>query len=178
VTQMRAMMAYKVKFELNPSTNEIKKWVNAVETKVLSNLTEFWELRAVPIVAQSVANIFVTEGVGTWAPLNPAYAARKSRTHPFKTILRRSDLYFKSSTDRKRSGNLFETTPKSMTYGINLSAFGKPYPIFHELGTKKMPARPVWSLLVKLPAFKLKLIVALRKYLKDKVAVESKRVFG
>lgn len=159
----------KIKVKTNPSIEHLQSTLKKVEAEVFEDLREFWEKRAVKIVAQEVGRMFATEGLGAWAPLNSKYAARKAKVYPMRTILRLSNAFFKAATDRRSGANVFEFSKDKMTYGVNSSKFPAPYPLFHERGTSKMPARPIWSILGKSVVLKRNMVISLRLYLKQKV---------
>ena len=97
----------------------------------------------VPVVADAAERIFRTEGKGQWAPLSPQYAAWKARFYPGAGILVRTGAYFEAATTPGGAYNVIEIDDKSLTYGVE----GLDYPSFHETGTKRLPARPVFALL-------------------------------
>ena len=166
-----------IKFSQTPTDEELKKMLTLIERDVMSNLTTFWT-KAVPIIAAETARIFVTQGYGGWQALSPNYTKWKARVRPLVTILRLTDKYFKAATQKGDPGNLIKKTRKKLTYGIDISAFDPPYPIFLEEGTAKMPARPVWSNLASSNALREKLVIALRDWTSKKVQKELKKVFS
>jgi hypothetical protein len=68
-----------------------------------------------------------------WAPLSPAYAAEKSRTHPGRSILIR-DGGLRQAASRPRR----EATPRTLTLWID-----DPVAAYHQEGTTRMRARPL-----------------------------------
>ena len=106
----------------------------------LSDLTPFWQNTAVPVTKRLFASIFQGEGqtplTSRWAPLSPQYKAWKERNYPGKTILRRTDRLFHSVVNNPN----LNITPERLTFGTNV-----PYASFHETGTSKMPARPLFG---------------------------------
>ena len=160
-----------------PTEQQLKRWIRSVETEAMSDMNDFWNSKAVPIVAAEVGRVFVTQGFASWQALSPLYAARKEKVRPMATILRLTDKYFRAATRVGDSGNFVETGKTDMRYGINLSAFEVPYPLFHEEGTSKMPARPVWSTLAESPALSNKLVVAFQAWMAEKVDEQSKKIF-
>ena len=149
----------KFNISMSPDLSEVISAVKRVETEVLSDLTEFWEKYARKVVVQEIATIFATEGRGTWPNLSPEYAKWKARAYPGKTILRRTDMYFRASTRKGAKGNLYEADKDSMTWGVEPEVFesitGAPYPEYLERGVMGMgkrkglfaiPARPVYYL--------------------------------
>ena len=118
----------------------------------LSNLTPFWNDFAAPLIAGEISEIFLTEGRGEWPDLSPEYADEKAITHPGKTILRRDDNYIQAATSTAHPGNIFETTPDFMVWGVDggwfESRFGENYPERHELGLG-VPRREVFGKLTE-----------------------------
>lgn len=84
---------------------------------------------------------FESEGAagasGRWAPLSAGYARSKQASHPDKPILRADDDLFASLTDPEAAGAILRPEPDSLTIGTSV-----PYAIFHQRGTRHMPARP------------------------------------
>ena len=113
------------------------------------NLRPFWRDLLVPLLISEIIEVFRTEGRGTWPPLSPAYAARKRRLRPGKTILRYDDHIIESLSSTSAHGNVFDSQPQEMTWGLDPDAFkrwgGAPYPIFHELGTSRLPKREIFN---------------------------------
>lgn len=103
-----------------------------------SDLTPFWNDSAAGLVSDRVAEVFGTEGHGTWDPLNPAYVEAKAETYPGRGILEQTGTYLAAATDIAHPGNVFVATPTEMVYGIDagyfVSRFGENYPERHELG--------------------------------------------
>ena len=83
--------------------------------------------------------------------LHPAYAAEKAITHPGKTILRRDDNYIQAATSTAHPGNISHFGPSEMIWGVDggyfEAVYGENYPEQHELGTERLPARPVFALI-------------------------------
>lgn len=101
----------------------------------LADLRPFWPL-LVPVFIGWMRDQFSSEGGWgghQWAPLSPAYAVEKARTHPGRTILiRDGDLRRAASQPRR------ETTPRTLTLWIDDPKAG-----YHQDGTDRMPARPL-----------------------------------
>ena len=171
---------FEIKMSLNPTTRELKQWVEGMEKHVLEDLTPFWDSMAQPLVVEEIARIFATQGHGSWAPLSDKYHLYKSRVFPGKTILRRKDTYFRAST-RKGAGNVYERDKDRMEWGVDLdwfaSAFGYPYPVAHEEGRGANPKRPVYELAANSRALNNNLVLGLRQYLHKSIAKEAKKVF-
>lgn len=84
---------------------------------------------------------FESEGAagasGRFAPLSASYARSKQTSHPDKPVLRADDDLFVSLTDPEAAGAILRPEPDSLTIGTSV-----PYAIFHQRGTRHMPARP------------------------------------
>lgn len=101
----------------------------------LEDLRPFWPL-LVPVFIGWMRDQFSSEGGWggqQWAPLSPAYAVEKARTHPGRSILiREGDLRRAASEPRR------EATPRTLTLWID-----DPKVDYHQEGTERMPARPL-----------------------------------
>ena len=127
----------------------LQGYLNQLETQ-LTDYTRLWSDFIAPLVAGEIAEVFETEGRGEWPPLHPAYAAEKEITHPGKTILRRDDNYIQAATSTRHPGNIARFTHTDMVWGVDggyfEAVYGENYPENHELGTDRLPARPVFEL--------------------------------
>ena len=114
--------------------------------RLSENLTDGfdWESLA-PMVAEAAADVFASQGRGGWAQLSPAYARWKERNFPGKGILDLTGAYISAATQIGAPHNLVEVGPDHLTYGVE----GLDYPVFHESGTDRLPARPVFDLLAE-----------------------------
>lgn len=104
---------------------------------------------------------FETQGArgGTpWAPLSPAYAAWKQKYFPGLPILQLTRSMW--SQFAVGTGMLLEIKPLSLHMRPTLD-----YPIFHQRGTKRMPARRVVQLT---EADKVRWLKILHNYCYDK----------
>lgn len=168
-------------FGTTPTLNQLKKWIVAVERKIISDLTEFWDDYASPLVIDEMTRIFTTEGYGTWAALSPKYKAQKEKAYPGKTILRRKDTFFQAVTRKDVQGNRYFRDADEMALGVDIgwfkSTYGFPYPVAHEFGTDKMSARPVFSTAAESEILQNKLVEGLKDYLHKKINEEAQRVF-
>ena len=118
----------------------------------LRDYRRFWTDFVTPFTYAEIDDIFDTGGRGSWADLDPIYAARKAVTHPGKGILRRDDNYFKASTTPSHPGSLVEVSQTELVLGVSgayfESAFGANYPGLHEEGNDaNLSARPVYELI-------------------------------
>ena len=75
-------------------------------------------------------------GSGGWAPLSPAYAARKGGQH----IMVRSGT-LRDSLEGKTPYTIEDIQPLELRLGSKVN-----YAIYHQKGTRKMPARPLIQL--------------------------------
>lgn len=171
----------KFNFDSTPTLDQLKKWIVAVEKEIIGDLTEFWDDYASPLVIDEMTRIFVTEGYGTWAVLSPRYKAQKEKAYPGKTILRRKDTFLQAVTRKDVQGNRYFRDANEMVLGVDIawfqSTYGFPYPVAHEFGTDKMPARPVFSTAAESELLQNKLVEGLKDYLHKKINEEAAKVF-
>ena len=129
----------------------LQGYLNDLETQ-LTDYTRLWSDFIAPLVAGEIAEVFETEGRGEWPPLSPEYEAEKAITHPGKTILRRDDNYIQAATSTSHPGNIARFSSSEMIWGVNggyfEAVYGENYPEDHELGTDRLPARPVFDLIL------------------------------
>ena len=115
--------------------------------RLSENLTDGfdWESLA-PMVAEAADRIFASEGRGAWPQLSEAYARWKEQeTIRAKVFLELTGAYRSAATQIGSPHNLVEVGPDHLTYGVE----GLDYPVFHESGTDRLPARPVFDLLAE-----------------------------
>ena len=111
-----------------------------------NNLTDGFDWSSLaPMVAEAADRIFASEGHGAWPQLSEAYARWKAKNYPGKGILDLTGAYRTAVTQIGAPGNVITTTENSLTYGVE----GLDYPVFHESGTDRLPARPVFDLLAE-----------------------------
>lgn len=96
----------------------------------------------IPHIIDAVERMFRTEGGDRWDPLNPQYAAWKARHYPGQGPLVRTGEYFRASTTPGAPYNAIEVGKDSLTWGVELDRA-----VYHEEGTDRLPARPIFSLL-------------------------------
>jgi len=75
---------------------------------------------------------------GAWPPLSEKYAAQKERKYPGKPILEASGRMKDELLSKDNKG---EMTPQTFSYGSQEVG----YSIWHQTGTKKMPARRIFD---------------------------------
>lgn len=145
----------------------------------LSDFTPFWNDFAVDQLPPKVREVFRTEGYGTWAALDPAYAAEKAREFPGKGILRRTDAYFQASSEVSHPGNVFVATPTELVFGVGGDYFeavaGENYPERHEEG-RGVAERPVYALLAESADFDAEISRLLDTWSADEIS-EAEREF-
>lgn len=134
---------------------------------LLLDLRPFWP-KVVPLFIGWEREQFATQGAfwGTpWAPLTPAYAARKSLLHPGKGLLiADGDLRRGASTPLRDAG------PRHLTLTIQwLKDEGKLDPGWHQFGTTKMVARPLLGDTLPPPA-DAELTAAIEEYADEIIA--------
>lgn len=101
----------------------------------LEDLRPFWP-SLVPIFIGWMGAQFSSEGGWggqTWAPLSPAYAVEKARTHPGRTILIRDGAMRRAASEPRR-----EATPRTLTLWID-----DPKAPLHQEGEGNLPSRPL-----------------------------------
>lgn len=85
---------------------------------------------------------FATEGASTqggkWRPLSPVYGKFKAIKRPGKTLLRFDDDLYKSLTQPNAPGSTFKIEDNEADFGTTSKTA-----IWHQFGTRRMPARPV-----------------------------------
>ena len=144
-----------------------------------SDLTPFWNDFAVDQLPTKVREVFRTEGYGTWAALDPAYARTKAAQSPGKGILRRTDTYFQASSQVAHPGNVFVATPTELVFGVGGDYFeavaGENYPERHEEG-RGVAERPVYALLADSADFDAEISKLLDTWSADEIS-EAEREF-
>jgi phage gpG-like protein len=109
------------------------RWTEAVSdfAPVFSQIADdFLELESRQFESEGKA------GSGGWAALSPRYAAWKQKRYPGAKILERTGLMKLSLTTNINFG-IREVSATQLVLGTKV-----PYAIYHQKGTRKMPARP------------------------------------
>jgi len=101
-----------------------------------------------------------SHGGSQWAPLSPRYAKWKEVRYPGRPILVREGTLRGSLTDRNAPGAVFQPEPRKLVMGSSV-----PYALFHQMGTRRMPARPEIKLT---EPFKRKAMKQLQSYLVER----------
>lgn len=84
---------------------------------------------------------FSGEGIGpsgSWAQLSPKYAEWKAKRFPGAPLLQRTRALFSGLTDSSASHAKRVVSDTAMSYGTS----GLEYAELHQMGTRRMPARP------------------------------------
>lgn len=125
-------MAIPIRIAVSPSVPRTERRLTLYGEQ-LADWPVFWAEVAIAF-AQAEQEWFESQGEGTWAPLNPEYAARKAELFPGKTILRATDTLYDSLTDTSQAAHL--AGPDAMVFGTT-----DPVAQYHYDGTPKMPKR-------------------------------------
>jgi len=80
---------------------------------------------------------------GKWKALSPAYKAQKDKTHPGKTILRRTDKMHKELVSNIELKTAIGIVKQKYEFWISKKV---DYWKYHQAGTEKIPARKTVSL--------------------------------
>ena len=150
----------------------------------LSDLSRFWTDFVAPFVYSETDDIFDSQGDGTWADLDPRYAARKAVTHPGKGILRRDDTYFDAATGPNAPGSFLQVSPLELVIGVDggyfEAQFGVNYPALHEGGNSKtnLPQRSVYGLIPRGEGFEERLGQLGEKWQREEIAILERSLNG
>lgn len=112
----------------------------------------FWN-DVIPFLSLKITEVFETKGYGQWKSLSPAYSTWKAKNYPDKDILRLTDTYYDAATQPGNSNNILEITGTRLFYGVK----DIEYAGYHESGTKLLPTRSVFELLVESEPFRQEL---------------------
>ena len=133
-------MPIQVKLDITPALDRYSQQIG----QLAETLTDDFDWASLaPVIADHAERIFRTQGGGKWAPLNPQYAAWKSRNYPGAPILVRTGQYLAAATNPGTPHNLVETGKDYIRFGVA----GLDYALFHEEGRGRLPERPVFALL-------------------------------
>jgi phage gpG-like protein len=127
--RMSVINSEKIHFAFSGLANGVKDWTTHIWPAVRSRAIRPW-----------LTSQFEAEGRGEhgkWAQLSPAYAAWKEKKYPGKKLLERTG---KMKDDLLNEDNKGIVTPRTLEYGT-----GAFYAIFHQTGTKRMPARRIFD---------------------------------
>lgn len=142
----------------------------------LRDYTRFFTDFVAPFTHAEIDDIFESEGGGSWAPLDPIYAARKAVTHPGKGILEREGTYRNAATHPDHPGSLVEVSQTELVLGVSgtyfESTFGANYPAVHEEGNddQNLSARPVYELIAAGERFEARIGQLGEKWTNEEIA--------
>ena len=161
-------------------TQKLQAYLNEVESR-LTDYTRLWSDFIAPLVAGEIAEVFETEGRGEWPPLHPVYAAEKEITHPGQSILRRDDNYIQAATSTGHPGNIARFSSSEMVWGVDggyfEATYGENYPAQHELGTERLPSRPVFELITVGGRLDENIEKLTEKWVREEIAEVEQRLF-
>lgn len=130
--------------------DRVLQTLRAMRARAL-DLRPFWRDVFGPRYFASVQDVFALEGqrrrsgtgrflTGHWPALQPAYAAWKARYFPTARILEREGTLRESlrwTGQGVGPGGVFEALQREVRFGTTV-----PYAVYHQRGTRSMPARP------------------------------------
>lgn len=115
---------------------DVSRFANAI-----SDYTPFWNGPFLEVWTPWIQEAFASEGASTgprWAPLSPAYAAWKVRRgFSSAALVRTGDLSRSLLQPNVHALGVWRATPNALAVGTTRQAA-----LFHQLGTRRMPARP------------------------------------
>jgi phage gpG-like protein len=151
-------MPFKLEFKLEPPGEQPLRRA-FVLYKRIDDLTPAFE-RMIPALQDYIARRIHTGGtlhnLPPFAPLSPRYARYKAKRYPNAPILVRTGRLFRSLTTNT-DDTIADIQPDHLTFGTRV-----PYALYHQLGTRKMPARPPIKLSKPIQT---QLLTILRNYL-------------
>jgi phage gpG-like protein len=151
-------MPFKLEFKLEPPGEQPLRRA-FVLYKRIDDLTPAWQ-RMIPALQDYIARRIASGGtlhnLPPFAPLSPRYARYKAKRYPGAPILVRTGRLFRSLTTNT-DDTIADIQPDHLTFGTRV-----PYALYHQLGTRKMPARPPIKLSKPIQT---QLLTILRNYL-------------
>ena len=151
-------MPFKLEFKLEPPGEQPLRRA-FVLYKRIDDLTPAWQ-RMIPALQDYIARRIASGGtlhnLPPFAPLSPRYARYKAKHYPGAPILVRTGRLFRSLTTNT-DDTIADIQPDHFTFGTRV-----PYALYHQLGTRKMPARPPIKLSKPIQT---QLLTILRNYL-------------
>ncbi len=101
--------------------------------------------RLVPVFEDAVRRQFDARGkgpaAGQWKPLSPSYEKWKARAFPGMPLMERTGDLREALTDASSSMAWREWSASEFSFGTA----GVPYASYHQTGTGRLPARPVFD---------------------------------
>ena len=150
-----------IKIEVSPSFADLADNIGEIDERL--NSLDLNDL--VPVIVEEVVRVFETEGYGQWPALSPAYKEWKAANYPGQPILRLMDKYFSAATQPGNPNNFIDLDDNRIEYGVD----GLDHPRYHEDGTSKTPARPVFGLLEESETFQQVVTEALDQIVIDAI---------
>jgi phage gpG-like protein len=151
-------MPFKLEFKLEPPGDKPLRRAFVVYKRI-DDLTPAWQ-RMIPALQDYIARRIASGGtlhnLPPFAPLSPRYARYKAKRYPGAPILVRTGRLFRSLTTNT-DDTIADIQPDHLTFGTRV-----PYALYHQLGTRKMPARPPIKLSKPIQT---QLLTILRNYL-------------
>ena len=149
----------------------LKKWLRD-KTGYLQDFQGFIETEGKAILAETIEEIFKTRAYGTWPVRKPP-----PRSHP---LLRLTDAYYNAllATIPRAHQHANRIDYHSFRFALDMSQFETPYPLFHEYGTWKLPARPVLSFLVTNARFIKRYTTAYDRWSRKHLEAQTKQEIG
>lgn len=123
----------------------MEKFVAAFERagEELRDFGKYLWPKLTPLLERRIGDQFDAEGggaQGSWAPLSAQYAAWKEANYPGMPILRRTGAMYEGLTSDSPF-SLRQSDGDSYRFGTQ----GVTYASYHQSGTGRMPARPVFD---------------------------------
>ena len=134
-----------IQIQTNPAFSDLADEMGEIDERL--NSLDLNDL--VPVIVEEVVRVFETEGYGQWPALSPAYKEWKAANYPGQPILRLMDKYFSAATQPGNPNNFIDLDDNRIEYGVD----GLDHPRYHEDGTSKTPARPVFGLIEESETF-------------------------
>ena len=128
----------KINIKVTPTLEQIQQKFGRVEGSLQRGPN--WDAIS-RYISTEVAGVFSSRGYGRWARLSEPYASWKAQHYPGKTILRLTDDYYRAATQLGSTKNYQQSTNDSLEFGVRDIEYAR----FHEEGTSRMPARPVFG---------------------------------
>ena len=151
-----------IKIEVSPSFADLADNIGEIDERL--NSLDLKDL--VPVIVEEVVRVFETEGYGQWAQHFACVCSEwKAANYPGQPILRLMDKYFSAATQPGNPNNFIDLDDNRIEYGVD----GLDHPRYHEDGTSKAPARPVFGLIEESETFQQVVTEALDQIVIDAI---------
>ena len=150
-----------IQIQTNPAFSDLADNIGEIDERL--NSLDLNDL--VPVIVAEVIRVFETEGYGQWPALSPAYREWKAANYPGQPILRLMDKYFSAATQPGNPNNFIDSSDNRIEYGVD----GVEHAGYHEDGTGRLPARPVFSLIEESEEFQQAITEALDQIIIDTI---------